>query len=302
MLEQRELERLGALGVQKDHRWLIVVLRVRVDGRDLWCHDSVANLAKWSDISEREIVRAVGGGADDRHPGLLVKLGIVELGPSSTVTGGSGRGGIRTYRPRRVRPLAEWVRPAGVAIPEGHAQQAQATGDRPRPSSRLVTPGASIDRASQARNPDTYSRDLPERLLDLWTTGRRGLERYRFTDAKAIGTLRAGIARAIARGQLADVQEAIREKAQESYANPADLDEWVAAKAAAREDRERETETRRRREEADRDRDAAIAAERERLRAKHPGKSMREIAELEATGSRLTLVGDLAGMATRRTA
>lgn len=230
--------------------------------------------------SRRTLAKALGTSPKsiDRALDELKQRGALTVEPRYDQQGQTSN----MYRVLRVDPSPSSVVTRGVVT------------DDQRPSSGVQgSPSSPLTNRTRPTYPDPYER---ERLLSFWisTRAQRGLER--FVDATAQRWLRKGIEDAIASGyDRRDLAAAIEKRASEPFADPRQLLEWVAAQAEEREGREDEVRKARERAQADRDRAANAEAERAALRAKYPGKSMREILVLEGVRPGLTRVG--AGLA-----
>lgn len=212
-----------------------------------------------------------------------MKLKVVELGPASTVHGAAGHGGLRTYRPRRVRPFTTWLRPQDVAksslaAPRRQSQRKRAPASEGEPAipdegewlgqdgppqvEHLVAPQDALDYAPVALTPKTPPEIFPERaahLIKTWLTRRDGLP---FGDGLAGRWLGAAIGAELAAGaDWGDIERAIVDHLEVEYADPRELGTWVSR---ARQEREcLEVERQRHEEQQLRNRELDEVADRE---------------------------------------
>lgn len=222
-VEQRETASLRALGLESSRlaqaKVIIQTLRERLNRGTDWCHDSNASLSKWSGLSSRTLNRALGA-----ERGWLVGLGVIELGPASTVIGGTGRGGLRTYQPRRARAFNEWPRPDGAIKAGGFPPQADREGLRH--SEAWTAPTEGIGSATSAHIPkarpnllpddvDRYAMDAVDALSEAGFAGVADAQWFgalhrRRPMVDLIGEIEQWVAWQAKRGKVHDAKRALR--------------------------------------------------------------------------------------------
>lgn len=243
------------------------------------CYPSIGRLVWMTGLGRRTVQRAIDY-LSSPEVGVLVK--------------------VRDEQPRRPTEWRLEIQRLARKAPFRRGDRGERVGAKMTPSTggpdevpAATSQGANGERVGAslvAPDSSSYSSDdSSESAVSRWIELRRGLPRYRFIDASAIATLRAGIRDAEQRGvSAAVIRAAIEEAARRPFANPAGAEDgvsdWIAVAA------ERDARERRERAEAEarnvqkQERDAASEASWQELERQHPGRTRRELVEMALRG------------------
>lgn len=257
---QYELPYLKAIGATEGHKWLLAVIRIRIDGRTGECHDTIDVLADKADMAPATVKHRLR---------WLRSHGLIQR--KATRVQGGPRGLVYRWQTRPLR-YADWPLMRGPLADlssedEGSARApmkgplASDEGSAPRRVIQRPRPEISPERDALRKNTrKDGDHDAVQGRVLRWVKARAGL---RFADDLAGTWLAKEIETALRVGHSeGDIDRAIAPRLSEPYADPRQLGAWVDEVKAARLESERSL-ARSREILAEREREeAVIAAER----------------------------------------
>jgi hypothetical protein len=210
-LEQRELKYLRAISAPPSYCYLLLCLRVRLDGRRGAVLDSRATLADWTGLSERTIT-----------------AGLKWLVEQKLITRKETRSGERYTWTTTPLPYDSWPVESAKSAPSPTRKK------RVSGAQEMTSEGANSPRAIQSSSPESLSREgAPfedrrddgdenlEGLAGLWRTLRIRKGAYDFTDPAACQWLLEAADELRRDGFTEDdIERGVRSLAESDYGDP----------------------------------------------------------------------------------